>query len=591
MVERKLTTIKEIRTRAKASRRESYYRKLYLLKRFMAGDYNGAVTAMTDWLAGSKTWSDDPDLPEYPEIETPFGEDGTQNFAQVSSRINIQSVVYADPDFQFRCDVPLVKQVNKEWTRQRWEEGEWGDKFYEVGMEVEGTGIGCVEMGMNEFALTDIAFRDTGDIMFDWLYRSPSDWRYVFRRDRLDKATFLNRYASAGVTEDEFDKLARVRNQMSSLDAEEPVVREWVYYDRDTHVVFLGQIGCAGIVLKLGPNGYVRCGDNGYVDDSGYAYEATELEAGGPNPYGVIPFAFWIDSWSPGVKMPMGKMETTWRIASMLIKTQKIKKRIIERALPLTVISTYGLTPKQIKHLRDTRGDMEAIGELIPMDMANVTGMIARVPPGEVPLSILQVEADLKNELNAATGVMDAQRGAIQGGEKATATGERLLYSAQGVQAQHTRKRFAHFLRVLVQKARWIGAAYETGDSVLYLDEGPMDLSRYNRRAFLSYQMAVHVDDSSLQYKTDEMKINERIAQFNAIDLVGIKLGVLDPVKVFRDLYKRMGMRDPDMFMKEGVTQGQNAQVPPEEPGAVTQPEDNVVQLLNHLAQLKGAGR
>jgi hypothetical protein len=136
----------------------------------MAGDYNGAVTAMTDWLAGSKTWSDDPDLPEYPEIETPFGEDGTQNFAQVSSRINIQSVVYADPDFQFRCDVPLVKQVNKEWTRQRWEEGEWGDKFYEVGMEVEGTGIGCIELGMNEFALTDIAFRDTGDVMFDWLY-------------------------------------------------------------------------------------------------------------------------------------------------------------------------------------------------------------------------------------------------------------------------------------------------------------------------------------------------------------------------------------------------------------------------------------
>jgi hypothetical protein len=60
---------------------------------------------------------------------------------------------------------------------------------------------------------------------------------------------------------------------------------------------------------------------------------------------------------------------------------------------------------------------------------------------------------------------------------------------------------------------------------------------------------------------------------------------------VFRDLYKKMGMRDPDMFMKDGVTQGANSQVPPTEPGAVTQPEDNVVQLLNHLAGLSGAGR
>lgn len=598
---RQLTPIHEIRKRAKVSRKDAYYRKLYLLKRFMAGDFNGAVASMTEWLAGSGAYSEDPDLAEFPEIETPYGEEGTQNFAQVSSRINIQSVVYADPELQFNCDLPLVKQVNKEWVRQRWEEGMWGDKFYEVGMEVEGTGIGVVELGINEYSLTDLAFRDTNDVMFDWLYRSPSDWRYVFRRDRLSVDDCMERYASAGLTRDELVGMARVMpksttyeggNQLAAQDQQEPVVREWVYYDRDTHVVFLGQIACGkSIVLKLGPNGYERCGTNGYVEEDGYGYGKEEVELGGPNPYGQIPFSFWVDSWSPGVKMPVGKMETTWRIAAMLIKVQRIKKLTIERALPLTVISTYGLTPKQIKALRDTSARIESLGEIIPMDMANVSQMIHRVAPGEISQTLLATEADLKNEFNASTGVMDAQRGAIKSGEQATATGERLLYSAQGVQAQHTRKRFAHFLNVIVQKARWIGAAYETGPSVLYLDEGPMDLSRYNRRAFLSYQMSLHVDDSSLQYKTDEDKINERIAQLNAIDLKGIELGVLDPVKVFRDVYKKLGKRDPDMFMKDGVTQGTNSANPPVAPGAVTQPEDNVVQLLNHIASLTGAGR
>ena len=155
-----------------------------------------------------------------------------------------------------------------------------------------------------------------------------------------------------------------------------------------------------------------------------------------------------MDSWSPGVRRPVGKSETTWRTAAMLSILETHVREIIQRGVPFTVMSSLGLNRQQIDKLTSARGPKD-IAQILLTDDIDAAKSAHRMGGGDIPQSVLYAMSHYREQLNAATGVMDSQRGQPLPGEK-TALEVRTLYASQGVQARHTRKQYAKFLKSLV---------------------------------------------------------------------------------------------------------------------------------------------
>jgi hypothetical protein len=313
-------------------------------------------------------------------------------------------------------------------------------------------------------------------------------------------------------------------------------VYAYFYWDDYSHAVFLGSISDPVAVMVYDPESgeYEISGD---TEDQNF--NMTPL---GLNPFGRIPLTFWVDSSLPGSNKPQSKLYTTAPIAKMLSDVERYIVRTIDRGIPMIVLATGAMDPETIKNIKEAieTGRTEAL-EVIVSELPFNNDTVQRIPGAEVPQTVLQLRQLLKNELNAATGVMDAQRGQALPGDK-TAYEVRTLFSSQGVQARHLRRRFARFVQQCIYTSRWIGALYETVPDVLITPDGfRIDVESYPRDVFLKEDLEIVVSENSLQYKDSESMFQERVAQFRAVDQPGIQIGVLDPVAVMRDVYNRIG--------------------------------------------------
>lgn len=530
----------KIRARARRCRNDDQYDKWYSLALVQSGQFSElAISGQT--LGSVRRMMDD--LGDYPALNPPLGPIGQQNHGLVNSRINIQGIVHIDPDFSWNTDDATAKQVLDAQVRAWWEEAQWSDEFYQAGMEVEAFGIGFVEYGISSGRL-NVIHRSVFDLLWDHNNRSPKDWRFFFVRVRLDLDDAMEKFGDA-IEGDEkakeeylrrisvsaprtFGQKSRSGSTRASRMDEDIVIHEWTYWDRDHYVCFLGSIQKGEAFV--------------YDEATGKYKKATEATE---NPYGIIPMPCWIDSWVAGMKRPVGKTETTLRICTMLNEVENYCVQVLERGASILGVNTDLLDPELVDQLKTIKGSKDIARMLLLTGSGDIKQLLTRLDPLEVPETLIYFRSVLKEELNAATGVMDMQRGQALGGERRTKYEVNKLVDNQGVQARHTRERYARFLERCIGTARVVSVIGETVTRVLQLEDGVIDTAHFPIEPFLEAAIYPHCDPSTMYYKTDDERRDMAVMEFKEVDKLAIDYGVADPYRTFTRLYRRMGRRDP----------------------------------------------
>jgi hypothetical protein len=498
-------------------------------------------------------------IPDYPTLEPAELGDGRQNYVYQDARIAIGAIVLNEPAFSIECDIPLVKLINQVWLGRRWRDGQWSSVMEQVGMDSFVFGVGIFRLFTNRDGYADIRRVSPLDFIRNPLSSNPKDWNYCFSRNRVEDHdawqkygnAFLERYGGDGDEDErrdrayaEFSKLlvdanqdtmANPWNSYSSGDRVS-VLHEWEYWDDKTHVVFLRTVTddpANGHALKwnweLG------------------AYEwIMDNDSSGVNPVGYMPYGFWLDSQVPGASRPTGKAEFMIPIADQLSKNDRYMVQIMDRAIPLRVVNASLLDPDTVAAIKSANSSDDIMKILVASGDASQA--IRDIPAGEIPPGIFQHRGILRGELNTASGVQDAQRNQQLSGER-TAYEFKGFMDASGVQAKHTLVNYATALVQLANLARAWGAVYEHGRSVFYIGKFAMDTQAFPLQPFLAAPLPVIIGEDSLIFTSAQEKRNNRLVQFQTVDLPAIQAGVADPQRVFADVYSVLGIADPYALM------------------------------------------
>ncbi|GEM_PF-6265557 len=521
-----------------------HYDLMFALQLFMAGDKRTIDGAMRGRILSDATYHGarvGGELPDYGEIMPGIGQIGTMNHAEVNAKINVAGLSM-DPEFVFAHPDPLIRAVNAAYVRDLWVSQGWDSPIYMAGIEMECNGMGSVHWGVSDGGRPNIRHSPNLDTLYDRSKREPGRWEWVCVRNRLSPEEAEQIYGDAltdleikNLTEDEPDFNGDAERRRTGR----KMVYEWSWYSRDEHVVWLGGIhGQDKIPLKLNSrNEYVKCGQ---ADSP----NADEWEAG-PNPFGVIPHSWWIDGWIPGVPRPRAKMETTIRLAAMLNQVERYIVNTLRFGVSVTTVDSTRIDQDILEKIKGAQG-WEALEQIILTEGGGLEGILQRTPAAELPAVALQLRSILKDEMNAATGVGDMQRGQALGGERRTRYEVNALLDQSGVQARFMRKEFAGFLRGVVNVCRTIGAGQDVAPRTLSLpDMEPVDLGMFPIKAFLEVDLPVEVNPNSLVFKTEEDRRQEAIIDLQQVHTPFIQMGVADAVKVMADTYRRLGYENP----------------------------------------------
>ena len=513
-----------------------YYDKIYTLQLYMSGDSDAMAAAIQGRALGT-AWSRTGDfLPEYGEIVTKINSDGFAFHGMVNSRINVQGLTM-EPELIVAHPDPVLREYVAAFFRHRWENLRWQDHFYATGMEVECGGVGHCEVGLTQQRL-DVRHAPVLDTLWDRSARLPAQWRWYAFRDRMTPEKAKETYSC--LTKDDIDKLTneeapRSNQGQSSTSVGVPrcgmkLVTEWRYWDGEDHLVMLGKSGSeTRIYLRLNDkNEYVK------VDAKGRA---------GANPFGAVPAASWVDSWAPGVNRPVGKSQTTIRIAVLLNEVEQYMMETLRNGVPITGIDVLKVKDKafveRVKNAKSWRG----LQKVIPLN-GSIRDVISRLEPAALTNVVVVLRAALKEELNAATGTMDMMRGNALQGERTKAEIDSLNNNA-GIQAQHMRRQFARFLEDMIRVGRVVASQYDRAKTTLVLPSfGSYDTAKYPIRPFLEEDAPITVNPNSLVYKTEQDRKNEAIMEFQQLHLPYINLGAIDKRKSLAVIGRKYGYRD-----------------------------------------------
>lgn len=527
-------TLKEVRELATASRDDATHNHMYNMMRFMAGDPN--MTLDVDAWIKAPGSIDHGDLPLYPDISPDPMRQGLQNHALVNSSIMVQNTVYSIPNIVVNCANADIKAIFKGWAQKRWSEGVWGDEFFRTGMEVEAAGMSGIELGIVDGRLA-IKHVSCLDLLWDRGARSPAEWEFVFVRKRISKRAAMQKYP--WLTQEDIGRATKRIESYSPFGRNESngrdVIIEWSFWTDDVHVNFIGGIQ-DGIPAMVGPEGWYLP----LVDE-----ENTEVPG---NPFGLSPIVAWSNPYLPGASRPSSRLELVWSQATWINMLELYFRETLMRSLPMTMLDESVLTESQVKAIRNSRGPADI--DRIMITSGNPKEAIHRVGGAEIPASLLPIMEYAHRQLNAGTGVVDAQRGQPLPGER-TALEVRTLNSSQGIQARHMKSKFAQFLKTLYEKGRLIASMYEDAEEVIYADGVTFDTTMHDIGPILEYPMQISVSESSLSGASEEDVEFKRIQQLQAVDLPAIQAGVADPRKVFESVYRDIGVQPDTRMLSE----------------------------------------
>lgn len=527
-----------------------YHNLLYTLQLFVSGDCDAIRRAVEGkYIEGA--WSrSEGELPSFPDVMPGIGPEGVQNHGLVNARIMVQGL-NMEPEFIFDHPDAVIRQYNAAFIRKRWTEGKWRHSLYRAGMEFEANGLSSVRLGVSDGKVS-LRQSPNMDTLWDRSRGTPDQWRWVATRNRLTPEEAEEIYGGA-LSKKDLETLTKKEVLQAGTGTaslkREPMLQvvEWSYYDADCHVVFLGSVhGNDSIVLAL--------------DES---YEYRKATRAGPNPFGIVPHRFWIDSYAPGVRRPVARAETTIRLVAMLNKVEKAMMDVFDTGKSLTFIDSSRVDPKLRDAILEARS-CDDINSLIPFAGGNIEDLLKRVPAEDIPSAYPHIRMVLKEEINAATGVQDMMRGQALSGEKTKFEVE--SYNDQaGIQGRHVRETFADFCEGVVSVARAIASQHDTADTTLILpDFGEVKTSQIPAKAMLSVEMSTKMSPESVIFKTDNQRRQEAMQEFTVVWQPLMERGAADPMKILDWIGRVFGHKNP--VSDFGVQQQAAApgQVPPE---------------------------
>jgi hypothetical protein len=548
--------LSHIRERIRDSINLDHFDRMYVQQLFQTGEPSVVLECMKGKL-GRQAYSkaNGGELPDYVEYDAAFGQIGAANHALVNARIMAQGLTMY-PEFVFEHEDPVVREVNAAYLSTLWQEKRWDQDFYIAAMELEANGMAQVSIGVDEDGVPEIEYAPNLDCIVDYTGKLPNKWRHVTRRYRRSVEDLCEMYPVLDENELKAMMVSAgdgIRPGQSLNDHHRKYVREWVYYDKFHHVVFIDRVQNSPIVLKLDRSGkYIRC--------------TGENPLAGPNPFGVIPHSWWVDSWAPGIKMPTGKLESSMKVSALLNELEASMVKTI-RQVPITAVDVTKIgDEKVIEQIRNAKS-FEDIDMIIPT-IGDIRDVVSRTNAMEFPAAWLQLRSILKEEINATSGVGDMQRGAALGGERRTRYEVNALLDQSGIQARHFRRQFAMMVEDVGRKARALGLLFDAKPRRITTESfGTIDTQLFPVETFLGEPARLQVLETSLQFKTIEQRQEEAMSKLQGFYMPFIQLGQADAGKVMAYLGPLMGHKDvrADIGMDPAQGMGMGPQVPPQE--------------------------
>ncbi len=521
----------------------SFHNQAYAYMRYMAGHHDAISETMGYEKDGVGFDQRNGDLPRYCDIVIEPGIQGVQNHIQVNSRIMIQNTVFSEPDIMIECENSQVAAVQKAWFKRRWENGGWGTDFFQGGMEVEAAGISFFELGIRD-GRAALRHQSVLDTVWDQSTRNPNDWEFVFFRRRISPLAAMRKYNMTQEQVDEVTDKVTVQGDKNGVPRSE--ITEWVFWTPNYHVLFLGGVSCEH------RNIFILNEQNQYIQINALDPE-EKVSPGdflcGPNPFGIIPSATWVESWTPGSMAPASKLATTWRMASWVNVLELYIKETIKRDLPFTVIAGSAFGEEQRKAIASAKS-ISDIGTILVTedDVSDLSKVVRKVEGGQLSPAWLAALQYAKEQLNAATGIKDAERGIPLPGER-SALEVRTLNASSGGQARHMRIRFAAALKEIASKLKFMGSQYESTREVLYADGIVFNTAQHDLTAVLAVPSAIDISEGSLSSKTVEELTHEAYQQFQLVDMQAINTGVGNPFTIFEGMYNKLGVANGKKFL------------------------------------------
>jgi hypothetical protein len=548
----------------------TYYDRAWVLKMFMCGQYDFgkslADQSVRKWSSGSTGDI----LPTYPDAITTDQPVGVQNYGLVNSRYNVQRIVFADARFSFDFEDSRESEVNNAWLKKMWSLGSWSTPFMDVCFSFEQNGIGFAKCGVLPDGRIHWKFVDLHNCIWDHETRNPNEYRWYITRDFLSIADAAAKYGhlfyDPVLSEVENGKniVSEIERLATNVSFENGQARgtwkqlvEWEYNSYDKHCVILGDLRTGRMANWDENTGKYQWANTGGADLDDLA---------GPQPFDCIPIAKMWDIIVPGRARPVGKAEFTISQASRMNQLESAMGGIIDNAPPLNGIAMNLITPEMKKKLEDAismgNTDPKEIMKLIAFETDDIKNGIVRLPGAEFPVSMLQLRGEMAREMTASTGVNDNDRGNTLDGDRVTAREVSTINSKTDVQPGHIRKQYAEFLQEVAKISRKVGAKYSRWQGAIYYEaEGSLlqlDLTRYPIHVFLKKEAEVTVSPESVEGLTTESRQQKRLQRFVNLDSVAMQMGVVDAVKVFKDVYRAFGVNEFDALRPD-----QQAAMPP----------------------------
>lgn len=467
-------------------------------------------------------------LPQYPEIPLRLDKFGLQNHGYVNARINVQGVVVM-PGLEFSHSNPVVREYNSEFIRTRWDEQDWTSEFYNVYMEVEAIGFGYAFYRLKDGKGT-WEYTSALDVICDPNARTPQNIGWVARRKNVPLEVVTKEYE--GLLSDE--EIKKLTTKSGSSTRTKPgvsqgtnVIVQWEFQTDDEFMIILTSNSIAEPIL-LRYNAEKKL-------------ERASDKKAGPNIFEQQTWVKAVDSYLPLVRTPVGKSTDSMKLAAMLNWVEKYISTLLRNGMPLTTIDITQVTDKKLLEQLKNAKDLDALTRILCID-GDVNNIVNRLPAQEMSQTVLLFRNILKEELNAATGVQDMQRGQALEGER-TRYEVQSLNDQAGVQARHQRSTYSRFVRRIVDKTRKFGAKYDQAVTKLDLPTyGIVSTDDFPNDLFLAEPIAVHVNPSGQAWKGEDQRQQEAILKFNTVILKLVAAGVLPMAVVARWILTEIGL-------------------------------------------------
>lgn len=547
---------------------QAWYDRARRLQMFYSGDYDPTkdldkqplpITAPTT----CSFWRD------YPDTSVSKTTPGVHNAAMVASRVMVQGIVYAMPDFVVDISHPLTKAYNQAWLKKRWMMGRWAGKFLEMGMVgYEPCGISFAQVGPVDHGVhpdgsprryIDITVISPVDVIWDAVNKSPSDWEMFIVRKRYSRARFFSRWANL-IGADECERLwgmySRSAREFAGRDrgisdstSYAMSIYEFEFWTKDSHAIVLGHIE-DGLILGWS-NEQMRweVGEDGKVEVH-------------DNPFGVIPIIPWWDNFSATGRRPEGKGRSVFNVVAQSNKLERRLNEIVENSAPITAISTYQMQDKEFIKFIQQKNPVSEWGAPILTQHPKVAEVITRIPGAEISQTHLLALNRMDQHIAGVTGTSDAERGLFMArpGERVSAYEVKMQAQQGGVQRRHMATRFADFLATLAMTVRAVGSIYDTFRDDLIVDGYLFEGEIFDARDHISEDAFVHVsEDSLLELGSEAMrqKAIEEFAQLHVpfMQMVNPATGmpVVDPVASYNRIASMYGIADPSSLTMQAA--------------------------------------